>query len=98
MPVVSVGRDRLFKALGKHYSKATAVCKTPRHDVPEVEPFYLLQVTTGVLAAAEDEFQQLCFEYGIELDDVVSLPQSLLLQQALWQPQPALTAAMPAGD
>eukprot|EP00891_Asterochloris_glomerata_P001424 jgi/Astpho2/1424/e_gw1.00025.19.1_t len=40
MPVVSVGRDHLFKALGTSYT--------------------------------EDEFQQLCFNYGIELDDVVS--------------------------
>jgi hypothetical protein len=24
------------------------------------------------LAAAEEEFEDLCFEYGIELDDVVS--------------------------
>ncbi|KAK9808656.1 hypothetical protein WJX72_001360 [[Myrmecia] bisecta] len=40
MPIVSVGRDKLFKALGRSYT--------------------------------EDEFQTLCFEYGIELDDVTS--------------------------
>ena len=42
MPVVSVGRDRLFKALGKDYSEATAARKTPHHDVHEVEPSDLL--------------------------------------------------------
>ncbi|KAK9915515.1 hypothetical protein WJX75_000157 [Coccomyxa subellipsoidea] len=40
MPIVSVGRDKLFEALGKKYT--------------------------------DDEFQALCFEYGIELDDVTS--------------------------
>ncbi|BDA44356.1 Phenylalanine-tRNA ligase beta subunit [Coccomyxa sp. Obi] len=40
MPIVSVGRDKLFEALGKTYT--------------------------------DDEFQALCFEYGIELDDVTS--------------------------
>ena len=72
MPVVSVGRDRLFKALGRSYSKATAARKTPHFDVQEVEPFDLLPTAPDLLAAAEDEFQQLCFDYGIELDDVVS--------------------------
>ncbi|KAL6007385.1 hypothetical protein ACLOJK_032882 [Asimina triloba] len=40
MPTVSVGRDRLFAALGKSYT--------------------------------QEEFEELCFEFGIELDDVVS--------------------------
>eukprot|EP00899_Mesostigma_viride_P011529 jgi/Mesvir1/20377/Mv12285-RA.2 len=40
MPTVSVGRDLLFKALGKTYT--------------------------------EEEFDELCFEYGIELDDVTT--------------------------
>ena len=46
--------------------------KTPHHDVHEVEPLDLLPTAVDLLAAAEDEFQQLCFDYGIELDDVVS--------------------------
>ncbi|XP_034905999.1 phenylalanine--tRNA ligase beta subunit, cytoplasmic isoform X4 [Populus alba] len=40
MPTVSVGRDRLFSALGKSYSR--------------------------------EEFEDLCFKFGIELDDVTT--------------------------
>ncbi|KAK8965788.1 putative phenylalanine--tRNA ligase beta subunit [Platanthera guangdongensis] len=40
MPTVSVGRDRLFQALGRSYT--------------------------------QEEFEELCFEYGIELDDVTT--------------------------
>lgn len=40
MPIISVGRDRLFKALGKTYS--------------------------------QEQFEELCFDFGIELDDVTS--------------------------
>ncbi|PIN23352.1 Phenylalanyl-tRNA synthetase beta subunit [Handroanthus impetiginosus] len=40
MPTVSVGRDRLFQALGRTYT--------------------------------EEEFEDLCFKFGIELDDVTS--------------------------
>lgn len=70
---------------------------TPHHDVHEVEPFDLLPTTPALLAAAEDEFQQLCFNYGIELDDVVS--HRNLSASAAGSPaaQPALTATMPAG-
>ncbi|KAK8951807.1 putative phenylalanine--tRNA ligase beta subunit [Platanthera zijinensis] len=40
MPTLSVGRDRLFQALGRSYT--------------------------------QEEFEELCFEYGIELDDVTT--------------------------
>ncbi|KAH0451888.1 hypothetical protein IEQ34_019187 [Dendrobium chrysotoxum] len=40
MPTVSVGRDRLFQALGRSYT--------------------------------QEEFEELCFEFGIELDDVTT--------------------------
>lgn len=40
MPTVSVGRDRLFQAIGRTYSK--------------------------------EEFEKLCFDFGIELDDVTT--------------------------
>lgn len=40
MPIISVGRDRLFKALGKTYS--------------------------------QEQFEELCFDFGIELDDVTT--------------------------
>ncbi|CAL5218775.1 g494 [Coccomyxa viridis] len=49
MPIVSVGRDRLFESLGQHYS--------------------------------DDEFQELCFAYGIELDDVTSEREMLQKEQ-----------------
>lgn len=45
MPVISVGRDKLFDALGKSYT--------------------------------DDEFQDLCFAYGIELDDVTTEKEML---------------------
>lgn len=40
MPIISVGRDRLFKVLGKTYS--------------------------------QEQFEELCFDFGIELDDVTT--------------------------
>lgn len=40
MPIISVGRDRLFKVLGKTYS--------------------------------QEKFEELCFDFGIELDDVTT--------------------------
>jgi len=40
MPIISVGRDRLFNALGKTYS--------------------------------QEQFEELCFDFGIELDDVTT--------------------------
>lgn len=45
MPVVSVGRDKLFHALGREYS--------------------------------QEEFEGLCFDYGVELDDVTSEKEML---------------------
>eukprot|EP00882_Tetradesmus_deserticola_P025163 GHRQ01027623.1.p2 GENE.GHRQ01027623.1~~GHRQ01027623.1.p2 ORF type:complete len:100 (-),score=13.97 GHRQ01027623.1:75-374(-) len=76
MPIVGVNRDRLFEALGRKYSE-------PR-DRPQAAACTLLVqlechcstllLTSCVSAiAADEEFDQLCFEYGIELDDVVSI-------------------------
>ncbi|KAL3144115.1 hypothetical protein ABBQ32_003906 [Trebouxia sp. C0010 RCD-2024] len=45
MPVISVGRDKLFKSLGREYS--------------------------------QEEFEGLCFDYGVELDDVTSEQEML---------------------
>ena len=68
MPIVSVGRDKLFDALGRTYSEFSfavdvcikwALCLVLHPDVSHCP------------RAAEEEFQALCFEYGIELDDVV---------------------------
>jgi hypothetical protein len=102
MPIVSVGRDKLFEALGKKYSacltdslsseiciwigpsciKGNIDCNVS--SLGSCWHFLLLLVRIALLApirlliecfciAADDEFQALCFEYGIELDDVVSL-------------------------
>lgn len=50
MPVIAVGRDKLFHALGRQYS--------------------------------DDEFQALCFQYGVELDDVTTENQQLQKETA----------------
>lgn len=50
MPVIAVGRDKLFVALGRHYT--------------------------------DDEFQDLCFQYGVELDDVTTERQQLQKETA----------------
>ena len=68
MPVVGVGRDLLFQALGKTYSK---MLQAKRHS--HIKSQYESEVLTVCLLTADDEFQDLCFEYGIELDDVVSV-------------------------
>ncbi|CAI7897729.1 unnamed protein product [Closterium sp. NIES-54] len=59
MPTVSVGRDRLFAALGKTYT--------------------------------EEEFDELCFEFGIELDDVTT-------EKAIIRKEKHLTDEGPAED
>ncbi|CAI6004875.1 unnamed protein product [Closterium sp. NIES-64] len=59
MPTVSVGRDRLFAALGKTYT--------------------------------EEEFDELCFEFGIELDDVTT-------EKAIIRKEKHLTDEVPAED
>ncbi|PRQ16427.1 putative phenylalanine--tRNA ligase [Rosa chinensis] len=53
MPTVSVGRDRLFAALGKSYTKE----ELKKKEVSE---------------KAEKEFEDECFRFGIELDDVTT--------------------------
>ena len=68
MPVVGVGRDLLFQALGKTYSK---MLHAKRH--LHTKSQYDSKVLIVCLLTADDEFQDLCFEYGIELDDVVSV-------------------------
>lgn len=53
MPTVSIGRDRLFEALGKSYTKEELKNKE-------------------VNEKAEREFEDECFRFGIELDDVTT--------------------------
>jgi hypothetical protein len=71
MPIVGVNRDKLFEALGETFSKCICRLKSLAYvacpdadNVPLTVPF----------SAAEEQFDALCFEYGIELDDVVSVP------------------------
>ncbi|OMP05794.1 Phenylalanyl-tRNA synthetase, class IIc, beta subunit, archae/euk cytosolic [Corchorus capsularis] len=57
MPTVSVGRDRLFAALGKTYTR--------------------------------EEFEDLCFRFGIELDDVTTEKAIILKEKHLEEEQPS---------
>ncbi|OMO69889.1 Phenylalanyl-tRNA synthetase, class IIc, beta subunit, archae/euk cytosolic [Corchorus olitorius] len=57
MPTVSVGRDRLFAALGKTYTR--------------------------------EEFEDLCFRFGIELDDVTTEKAIILKEKHLEKEQPS---------
>ncbi|KAB5529639.1 hypothetical protein DKX38_019720 [Salix brachista] len=66
MPTVSVGRDRLFSALRKSY------CKQWLH----FPPFSLFESFVDLIVlyciVAQEEFEDLCFKFGIELDDVTT--------------------------
>ena len=56
MPTVGVQRDLLFQLLGKVYSKKSVIT----HDNRSTSRF-----------TADDEFAELCFDFGLELDEVV---------------------------
>ncbi|EOY21413.1 hypothetical protein QUC31_007298 [Theobroma cacao] len=58
MPTVSVGRDRLFAALGRSYT--------------------------------QEEFEDLCFNFGIELDDVTTEKAIILKEKNLKDEKPSL--------
>ncbi|KAK6249825.1 B3/B4 tRNA-binding domain - like 1 [Theobroma cacao] len=58
MPTVSVGRDRLFTALGRSYT--------------------------------QEEFEDLCFNFGIELDDVTTEKAIILKEKNLKDEKPSL--------
>ncbi|KAI3460664.1 hypothetical protein Pfo_017327 [Paulownia fortunei] len=62
MPTVSVGRDRLFQALGRTYSKQ--LC-------------------------SEEEFEDLCFKFGIELDDVTTEKAIIRKEKHLEEEEPS---------
>jgi hypothetical protein len=74
MPVVGVNRDALFKALGKEYSETGRTRGVhARHQLHRSCSWRAPSAITApwFAPAAEEEFDALCFEYGIELDDVV---------------------------
>ena len=76
MPTVSIGRDRLFEALGKTYSQLTL--STSNHNfflylnsfIGDIDHVVLVCIES--ISTAQEEFEELCFSFGIELDDVVS--------------------------
>ncbi len=58
MPVITVAKTELFRVLGEEFSKLFDSIPLPPR---------LIQPT------ADDEFSDLCFKFGIELDDIVSI-------------------------
>lgn len=60
MPTIGVKRDILFEALGKTYSK----CFNWKINVFDNHMEFCKFL-------ADDDFQKLCFEFGLELDEVV---------------------------
>lgn len=58
MPTIAVKRDLLFKSLGKTYSKPVVIDHIHSNFFP--------------LLSGDDQFGQLCFQFGLELDEVVS--------------------------
>ena len=89
MPTVSVVRDELFKELGKVYSKSfVVVVSTPHHisitkkkkktyhsNASYVFPFFSFRPFGNLFLAADEEFEDVCFDFGIELDDVTTEKQ-----------------------
>lgn len=85
MPTVGVNRDKLFEKLGRVYSKCRRprayAEAAARLYVAHNQTHLQTRLSMEILAlysslwagnAADEEFDHLCFEYGIELDDVVS--------------------------
>jgi phenylalanyl-tRNA synthetase beta chain len=68
MPTISVGRDRLFASLGKTYSELPLFISINLYNC-----FFMYKIITIAFCfTAQEEFEDLCFSFGIELDDVVS--------------------------
>ena len=66
MPTIAVPRDALFEALGKSYSEFIIIHMNVYVCV------VLLLLLLLCVSVADEEFDELCFEFGIELDEVVS--------------------------
>jgi phenylalanyl-tRNA synthetase beta chain len=58
MPTISVKRDLLFEAIGQSFSKLNTISNL-------IKSFNLF------LFVADEQFDELCFEFGIELDEVL---------------------------
>ena len=63
MPTIDVPRDLLFNKLGKSYSEGehSAYSSSSNSDS-----------RVAVYRLGDEEFEDLCFDFGIELDEVVS--------------------------
>ena len=91
MPTVAVGRDALYARLGRTYSAPPRrPPPRPRAPLRPAPPPALVRCWSptqqprgrgltprAARAAAEEEFDELCFEFGIELDEVTSEKQML---------------------
>lgn len=75
MPTINIKRDLLFKALGKTYCK---LCIS-FINLSRIFDRYLKTLCTVI--SADEEFQDLCFKFGLELDEVVCV--SLINQYLL---------------
>lgn len=83
MPVIGVGRDKLFQRLGDEFT-----CFGAAHAALRTSTRYrrVTWYRSGACLAgesqmdeAEKKFDELCFQYGIELDDVVCCRRQLHL-------------------
>ena len=68
MPVVSIKRDLLFKELGKVYGMITQKNYNKTWIYSDLPIFFYKE---------QSEFEDLCFDFGVELDDVVSILYTL---------------------
>ena len=72
MPTVDIKRDLLFKAIGKEYSELTYYPFSLAHVLQTKTNFYAGEPTRVFICyLADEEFEELCFDFGLELDEVV---------------------------
>ncbi len=69
MPNIGIKRSSLFEELGQTYSKIL---------------FPFVNWINFFLILADEEFDQLCFDFGIELDDIVRDVQSDIDKENNW--------------
>lgn len=68
MPTIHVNRARLYRELGRE------LCTQGR-------PVRLQPLTRPTFSVADEQFDELCFEFGIELDEVTSERQLVAKEQ-----------------
>jgi hypothetical protein len=77
MPTVSLNRDELFEQLGQTYSTCLRLGQIefffPIFRINNIPPPLLSNYSRqSSPVPAEEEFDDLCFRFGVELDEVVS--------------------------